>query len=644
MLVATALTLIILLIFAQVFRTATATITQQRGIGQNDARARMMNTILRNDLQKATFRDHPQSTSRGLLTLGIHDDNTADIGYKPIHKAQAGYFYISENDPDNDVDDVLQFTVDVGQNARNDVDYPYVGKASQIARPSGASPAGFNPRAGVGNPDRNQPDFDDGNFTNGATQSRFAEVVYFVRSGILYRRVMLLRDPLRTSRGLDYGATPTYVDDVTGQQDLIPGNYDSVADFSGDTPNTGDFWNDFDVSVHHDGTQVIFHGKDSLANAGRGIGDRLSDPGRRFGFQYRDDLIAPYQLRGTPVEFVDGGSTFMGRFTHEETSHLAFRWPATAVPVDNPLIQTDLVSTPSGAVADTSRGVTFNGPRKGEDIVLTNVDAFDVKLFEIDPTQANLTGRFVDVGHPLPPLSSLPPLNRPITGPSPLNAGKRSNPQFGPRAPGQNNIFDTWHSENVNYGRAPYRLLYENPLNFADTPPYRPNPSTGRTSWDWEPNTTYVVRDTTANTPGSRIFPFQPRANPNTGVFADVGPDGRPGVAFSDDDGDGEIDNDAELGWGGSDDVDYASGARYDGLGYEAVALAPGYSAVSGGGSPPDWIKRVGKRIIDNGILWECFDNRLGIPLIQITVRYRDPESGLSRQLTIQHTLTDRSE
>ena len=42
--------------------------------------------------------------------------------------------------------------------------------------------------------------------------------------------------------------------------------------------------------------------------------------------------------------------------------------------------------------------LTFNGPRRGEDIVLTNVDAFDVKLFQIGGTTRSRRG-FVDIGH-----------------------------------------------------------------------------------------------------------------------------------------------------------------------------------------------------------------------------------------------------
>ena len=618
MLVATALTLIILLIFAQVYRTATATIVQQRGIGQNDARARMMSTILRNDLQKATFRDHPQSGARGLLTLGIYDFE--QLGFSPLHKAQAGYFYVSENDPDNDVDDVLQFTVNVSQNARNDVDYPYVGKASRIARPTGATPGGgsFNPTAGAGNPDRNQPEFDDGNNGNGASQSRFAEVVYFVRNGTLYRRVMLLRDPTKTTRGQDYDPTPTYIDNTTGEEPLIPGNYDAVADVDANsTLGQQDFWHDFDFSAFHSDPadvaipKVEFLGKDSLANAGRGVGNTLGDPRYRWGFQYRSDADpnryrAGGQTGCNPVEYINMGQEFIGRFTHQETSDSDFVWPGRFAP--NPFLNPNALSlTANGEV----NGLHDDpDQRRGEDIVLTNVDAFDVKLFQLQ-RPSGVGGQFVDVGHT--GTGALSRTER--TSAAHLYSGA-ANPYEGAQLT-RGNIFDTWHPDNYPLGSPPYRPLIQLP---PDPGALAPDPVYG----SWRPNTTYNL--------GDRIFPF---------TVIDFGADHMPGIAGTDDDTDLAVDERDEAAAGVGDDfLNY-----YDGIFYEVVGIAGGAaSGVSSDvGFEPTFLKRYEERIVDNDLLWQCYDNRMGVPLIQITVRYRDPASGLSRQLTIQHTLTDRA-
>jgi prepilin-type N-terminal cleavage/methylation domain-containing protein len=628
MLVATALTLIILLIFAQIFRSATATVTQQRGIGQNDARARMMSNVLRNDLQKMTFRDHPQSTSRGLVTLGVHD-NLDDSSYRPIHLTQAGYFYVSENDPSNDVDDVLQFTIAITQVARNKEDHAYVGKASQIGRPSTASTGAgvFNPEAGIGNPDQNQPEFDDGNNANGASQSRFAEVTYFIRNGTLYRRIMLIRDPLTRPFGLTYDPSPTYYDDmppmplVPGQVPLIPGNYNNAADVDpNSTPATGDFWNDFDFAAYHDNVELLFHGKTSLVNTG--IGARLSDPKLRFGHQYRLDADALRVQNGWPVEYVDNGNSFIGRLTHEETSDPAFTWPGQFA--NNPLTQTDLALL-NGGVRNPPATAAYSGPRRGEDVLLPNVDAFDVQLWETDVTDVTgFTGRFVNVGH---------------AGTGVLSLNKRGNADYGPRLPlagvVRNNIFDTWHPDNTMYGPVPYRPLVSDPIaavdNTVTSVTYNPRLPAARTSWDWEASTAYTIRN--GSTPGSRIYPFPD---------FDFGPDDRPGQAGVDDDGNGVIDDRSELGWAMTDDV----AVQNDGIYYEAVDHAQGLTTETSGlaADRPAFRKRYGEKLYDGNIVWECFDNRVGVPLIQITIRYRDPKSNLSRQLTIRHSLTDRAE
>ncbi len=187
----------------------------------------------------------------------------------------------------------------------------------------------------------------------------------------------------------------------------------------------------------------------------------------------------------------------------------------------------------------------------------------------------------------------------------------------------RNNVFDTWHPNNISYGRAPYRPLVNDPLD-----PSNPAPAP-RLTWDWEPNRAYAIRN--GSSPGSRIYPF---------AVMDVGPDGKPGQADVDDDGNGIVDDRSELGWTGSDDV----AGWYDGVYYEAVEHAEGLPTGTSLGTRPAFRKRYGDKVYDGGIVWECFDNRVGVSLLQITIRYRDPASNLSRQVTIRHSLTDRSE
>jgi hypothetical protein len=63
----------------------------------------------------------------------------------------------------------------------------------------------------------------------------------------------------------------------------------------------------------------------------------------------------------------------------------------------------------------------------------------------------------------------------------------------------------------------------------------------------------------------------------------------------------------------------------------------------------PEWPTTIGATVIENGtdsdpsndVVWEAFDNRQGLEMLQITIRYRDQQSGLSRQVTIRHSFVE---
>ena len=57
LLVAVALIVLIMSMFAQVFRTASNLITRQRGMAENGQRARTLTTIIRSDISRRTFRN-----------------------------------------------------------------------------------------------------------------------------------------------------------------------------------------------------------------------------------------------------------------------------------------------------------------------------------------------------------------------------------------------------------------------------------------------------------------------------------------------------------------------------------------------------------------------------------------------------------
>ena len=77
-------------------------VTKQKGVGENDQSARILTTVLKTDLQARTMR----------LVVPFQPNSTLAL---PIDALRRGYFYYSENDPLNDQDDVLQFTIDLSK-------------------------------------------------------------------------------------------------------------------------------------------------------------------------------------------------------------------------------------------------------------------------------------------------------------------------------------------------------------------------------------------------------------------------------------------------------------------------------------------------------------------------------------------------
>lgn len=356
MLVATALVVLIMLLFAQIYGSAIGTMTDQRGLANNDQKARVLTSVLRGDLQKMTFRQpsSPYGQVRGLVPIVAGDEPIID----PVN--QRGYFFYAENDTDDDTDDILQFTTDIRVPLRKNsvgtgFDLPYVGKAQN--RTLGA---GFH----------NYCELDDGIEDNGLGQSRAAEISYFLRNGTLYRRVLLLRDPLNP-----VGPFPSQPSNSSGTLIYRP---------EGTTNYSGEFNDNFDYSATRWNSALWFHSVDSLSNHLGLTNVPIAIPNLRFGFNP--------STGASLVNASDGN--FIGRFTHEETSHNDFDYPGS-VPSNHPYTRTDLTVNNNGVVTQYS-----GGNRRGEDILLTNVDAFDIKLaFEgtIDATDVS-TG--FDSWHP----------------------------------------------------------------------------------------------------------------------------------------------------------------------------------------------------------------------------------------------------
>ena len=288
MLVSVALVTVIMLLFTQVFTLASSSITDQREFARNSQRARAISQVLRSDLAFRTFRQRSDAQTldvnartdadiNGAITIVdlqlIAEADSSPLGIVPLapgdipDKQQAGYFYISENNPASDIDDVLQFTILIDDLDRVEATLQqfYGGNVAEFNNATGGSASPINQTYNLGD-STNQPEDDDGfsgGLANAQTRTRAAEVAYWLRGGNLYRRVMLLREPAAGTVGELSDGQPSYGDSglgdrlasltatYAGTDFAYPGNYDS-----GDTTIAGvgsatgrPFWQDFDLSA-----------------------------------------------------------------------------------------------------------------------------------------------------------------------------------------------------------------------------------------------------------------------------------------------------------------------------------------------------------------------------------------------------------
>jgi prepilin-type N-terminal cleavage/methylation domain-containing protein len=400
MLVAVALVVLMMSLFATIFQFATSAMAVQKGTAENDQKVRLVMTVLRGDLKHRTMKEvTPYYNGEAVLPGG--DAN------------RAGYFEIGENDPDDDTDDNLRLTVSIesptGVVDPNDDD-PYFGAArlllyetaSGLYGPGGVAapnypnlsnsipPTGIPQLAtGGGFYWENQPEFDDQiigtvGYPNGAGSSTKAEVLYFLRQGTLYRRVMLIRKP-----------------EIAGSDDHTPqaasgSNLDTT--IFEETPALlppRNFYTYFDYSAYYDTTPtppaIRFHGFSDLNNTATQFD--LGQPNVRFGHNV---------FTGLPREFmVDGTGTwhYIGSFTQEETSYMNangagiafFGYPgkvsAPGGQYPNPMDMGPPFDsrTPTPLTYDPARGKVSQyegGVRIAEDILMTGVHRFDIKVFD----------------------------------------------------------------------------------------------------------------------------------------------------------------------------------------------------------------------------------------------------------------------
>lgn len=275
----------------------------------------------------------------------------------------------------------------------------YEGYFEYIEGPVGPAvpPEQFAINMETGAPDTSVIDFDDilmfttrrierpfvGRFGESTIESPVAEVAWFVRGNVLYRRVLLVA-PWAQQLDLNNNGVP----------DLLELGTRSVYDFC-------------DLSVRRDwslGPNVWY------ANS---LGD-LTNRENRYAHQNVPTQPFPYEASIWGL---------LGLPTLEETSHPAWMtlptWtgvkllplPHATLAATNPDFRADLWLNPywwaqtlgANFRVDSVTGILedFRGPRAGEDVVLTNVIGFDVKVWDpLAPVQVGPDGEAVYPGEP----------------------------------------------------------------------------------------------------------------------------------------------------------------------------------------------------------------------------------------------------
>ena len=162
MLVTVAMLVIIMTILVQVFQAATGALTAAQTIQQLDDQLKLLDATIRSDLSNVTARFTP-----------------------PLNPNQnLGYFEYGENEfadiQGEDSDDYIRFT------AQAPPGRPFTGRMWVTTPPTSTA----NPEGAY---------FYNGNVQPVTVTSEYAEIIYFLRNGNLYRRVLLVAPELQSS-------------------------------------------------------------------------------------------------------------------------------------------------------------------------------------------------------------------------------------------------------------------------------------------------------------------------------------------------------------------------------------------------------------------------------------------------------------
>ena len=640
MLVAVALVLLLMSLFAQVFQIAGSSISTQRGLMENDQRARTAQTLIKADLDKRTFRT--------LVPFTLNEEIAAP---EVNSSKRRGYFSISENDPTNDGDDVLTLTVDA-RVVQDTLDRTlYYGQALALV-PSSLS---TSQQYSFFRSQSNQPERDDGRLDpNDSADSDAAEVAYFLRGGNLFRRVLLLRQPEESS-----ATNPQPEFDVgSGPRRFFDPNTTPV--YPGDFLNASNFWRDFDFSAHssqsknsamppvysYDG--ALFNGVSSL-DVPVSIPfivdtapDQLAYPPNRFGHNYvnRNPISSgDYAIGGQPKEYTQSGGIFLGRFTQHETSDGQFLYPqqdhlSGNCPMGNDL---DVVNGHLVVAANNAVNFTDNGPRRGEDLLLSNVHSFDIKVYD------EVLKRFVDIGHSEPAVNGLI---------GDFHISNRANAIYGSGATTGNRVFDTWYPFNSSQpedadgsGAIDGSEVDQNANGQADPLQVLDFDGSGG------------IGDEDGN--GDGMLAGGEDGNSNGIMDHENFPPYRPRKAYPDDVSLAGFGRDAIRLERWQANFDYNVGDRIfpplgtqrgDPFYYVCIRAqdGDGVGGVSSQGTAPSFV-RIAGMTTEEGVLaasedqltWLAVDNSKPLRAIQISLRFLDPSTSQMRTLTIQHGLID---
>ena len=646
MLVSVTLVLLMMSMFAQIFSVATSSVTKQRVISENDQKARSISTVIRADVAKRTFT----------YPFPFYPGEDSAISPTPFG-SRAGYIYLNTNDSASFSDDILQFTVDSRLITENTDSTEYFGKAASLAD---FNETASNRASLPANP--NQPDVDGGSLlADYSASSPAAQIAYFIRNGNLYRRVVLIRNPIAIA-GRELDSQPTslrgndfFAGNATNRLFEVfgPNPYPSNPAYGTNRYNDFELFFDFSAIAGPSPGPAKFLGVTALSNELTSAGaanEAFGNPRFRYGFHQATGQSREYTRRGNPTVMADLASRgFIGRFTLAETSTAAFNWPqrpstvelvsnqqwtnadsATVLGNGNPYdvnncevtldLETGLVEQFNGKDDGSETAIEGRGgPRQMEDLLLANVQEMRLELWD------SRASRFV-----MPGYGSVNDANSAVG-----DYHIRRNLQldatnglfhYGPLAPylvtgtvrdsdRQPHIFDTWHPKvDIDFAGDTLNVVGLHEV----LPPYMP--------YRYSPPRRNAVNPG----PSSPLMPDDPQLN-SVGAPANKGYWQR-GTEYRKDDVVFIFRDPA---------IPPATGFSFTQLqepkflmAYKCV-LPPGIVGTSSAVGDGPTASAMGQRISDNDVLWESFDNRVPLTTIRMTLRYINETTGDPRQLTL---------